>query len=409
MIEFPEALDDLMMAQQPILTKEKALFGYELLFREKDTSDANVFDGTAATSRVLANLCIGITGMESQVKKPFFINMTTDLIVSDAFVPIDPESVYIEILEGQKLTSEFIESVKTLHSTGYLFALDDYQFSDEYKVLLPWVSIIKVDVLATNPIRYAKQLAELKSQGFTLLAEKVENQTMFDLCYKMGFELFQGYFLQRPQMVKGKKIDAATQGAMSLVNALQDEDVSISKVTTLVAQNPTISFQLLRILNSPVCGISKKVTSIKEAVVLVGLSQLKKWALLITLTSSSGQPGPLLKILLARGRCCQLLAEHKFPELSDPAFMTGLLSGIDAVFEVDKSEVFSQLALKKDIKHAILHGSGTLGELLKQTLSCEEQKWSKLDALEQDDRQTLNQAFLSSIIWADEVISSIAS
>ena len=407
-MDFPEVLNDLMMAQQPILTLSNDIFGYELLFRTKESpAQAQAFDGNQATSRVLANLCIGITMLESQLQKPFFINMTTGLLLSDAFIPIDPKSIYIEILEDQQLTPDFIEAVKNWHQAGYMFALDDYQFSEEYKALLPWVSIVKIDVLHTHPVRHAQQIAELKAMGKTLLAEKVENQVMFDVCKDMGFELFQGYYLQRPQLVKGKVVDTATHGAMSLVNALQNADVSIEQVAALVAQNPTLSFQLLRILNNPVCGLSKKVDSIKDAVVLIGLKELKKWALLITLTSSSEQPKSLFKILLARGNCCQLICEDKYPELSDAAFTTGLLSGIDCLFGVKKQIVLEQIALSENISAAILTGSGELGEILKQTLSCEEQKWARLDNLSDHERQKLNHAFLQSIVWANDVINSI--
>lgn len=407
-MDFPEVLNDLMMAQQPILTLSNDIFGYELLFRTKESpAQAQAFDGNQATSRVLANLCIGITMLESQLQKPFFINMTTGLLLSDAFIPIDPKSIYIEILEDQQLTPDFIEAVKNWHQAGYMFALDDYQFSEEYKALLPWVSIVKIDVLHTHPIRHAQQIAELKAMGKTLLAEKVENQVMFDVCKDMGFELFQGYYLQRPQLVKGKVVDTATHGAMSLVNALQNADVSIEQVAALVAQNPTLSFQLLRILNNPVCGLSKKVDSIKDAVVLIGLKELKKWALLITLTSSSEQPKSLFKILLTRGNCCQLICEDKYPELSDAAFTTGLLSGIDCLFGVKKQIVLEQIALSENISAAILTGSGELGEILQQTLSCEEQKWARLDNLSDQERQKLNHAFLQSIVWANDVINSI--
>ena len=108
MIEFSTTLDDLMMAQQPILKKTKETFGYELLFRGKDPLNANVSDGKTATSQVLVNLCIGITKMESQLRKPFFVNMTTELMLSDAFFPINPGTVYIEILEKQKSHQNFL-------------------------------------------------------------------------------------------------------------------------------------------------------------------------------------------------------------------------------------------------------------------------------------------------------------
>lgn len=407
MIEFPTVLDDLMMAQQPILKKSKDIFGYELLFRGKDALNANISDGESATSQVLVNLCIGITKLESQLGKPFFVNMTTDLMLSDAFFPIDPDTVYIEILESQQLTPDFFEALKKWRSAGYRFALDDYQFDANYEALLPWISIVKIDVLATPPENFLVQIAELKARGLILLAEKVENVEMFELCKKIGFDLFQGYFLQRPKLIKGKKIDSATHGAIELVNALQDKDISIEAITELVGKNPKLSYQLLRILNSPVCGVSKTVVSIKEAVIFLGLVQLKKWALLITLTSSTNQPKALLKILLTRGRCCQLLAQSNQSDLADTAFMVGLMSGIDAVFNVEKSVVLEQIALDKHSRAAIMSQTGELGSYLSQTLNCEEQNWDDIQSMTPQKRTTLNRAFLDAMLWAEEVMLSI--
>jgi EAL and modified HD-GYP domain-containing signal transduction protein len=396
-----------MMAQQPILKRTKEIFGYELLFRGKDALNANISDGETATGQVLVNLCIGITKLESQLRKPFFINMTTDLMLSDAFFPIDPDTVYIEILENQRLTPEFFVALKKWRSAGYRFALDDYQFDADYQALLPWVSIVKIDVLITPPEQYAAQITELKSRGLILLAEKVEDLAMFELCRKLGFDLFQGYFLQRPELIKGKRIDSATHGAIELVNALQNKDISIETIANLVTKNPKLSYQLLRILNSPICGVYKTVVSIKEAVIFLGLVQLKKWALLITLTSSTNQPSSLLKVLLTRGRCCQLLAESKKSPLADSAFMVGLMSGIDAVFNVEKSVALEQIALDKNALDAIMNQTGELGSYLTQTLSCEEQIWDNIQSMSPVERAILNRAFLDAMLWSEEVMLSI--
>ncbi|MBD5769968.1 EAL and HDOD domain-containing protein [Marinomonas colpomeniae] len=406
-MEFPTVLDDLMMAQQPILKKTKEIFGYELLFRGKDTLNANVSDGEAATSQVLVNLCIGITKMKDELKKPFFVNITTDLMQSDAFFPIDPNTVFIEILEDQKITPDFIESIKKWRSAGYRFALDDYQFDENYKSLLPWVSIIKVDVLATPPNQYKEQIDDLKAKGLILLAEKIENEEMFELCKKLGFSLFQGYFLQRPEIIKGKKIDSATHSAVELLNALQNKDISIEAITGLVERNPKLSYQMLRILNSPVCGISKKVTSIKEAIVFLGLIQLKKWTLLITLTSSTNQPNSLFKVLLTRGRCCQLLAQNKKSTQAESAFMVGLMSGIDAIFNIDKKTVLEQIALEKSVLEAITDCVGELGFYLRHTLNCEEQNWDNMQSMNSKEITDLNRSFLEAMLWSEDVMKSI--
>ncbi|GAA0228591.1 hypothetical protein GCM10009084_13010 [Marinomonas primoryensis] len=235
----------------------------------------------------------------------------------------------------------------------------------------------------------------------------MENLAMFELCKKLGFDLFQGYFFQRPEIIKGRKINSTARSAIALVNTLQNQNVTIEEVTRLATNELKLSYQLLRILNSPVCDIKKTVVSIQEAVVFIGLNQLKKWALLITLCSSTKSPQPLLKVLLTRGRYCQLLAESKQSERGDSAFMVGLLSSIEVVFNLEKSIVLDEIALDKGLYDAIMNQSGELGTYLTQTLNFEAQNWRYLDALKVDERTTLNKAFLEAMVWTDVMISGV--
>lgn len=399
-----KALDELMMAQQPIFDKEKELFGYELLFRGQQEQSADFNNPEVATSQVITNLCIGITKLEAQLRQPFFINMTTELVLSDAFFPISPDTVYIEILEDQNITSEFIDAVIAWHKSGFRFVLDDYHFDAAYNELLPYISMIKIDVLATPPNDLKAELAYLSTLGIKLIAEKVEDQTMFDQCIEIGFDYFQGYFLQRPEVVKGRRVDANIQSAIRLVNALQDEQVSIDVVTDLVIQNPTLSYQMLRLINSPVVGVSKEVSSIKEAITYLGLTQLKRWAMLITLSSQSNENNSLLKVLLVRARCCELLAQKSEQVSPDSAFTMGLMSGIDRILQMEQKDALSQITLGEDIKEAILNFKGPLGKILFSATCIEEERWDRIGKLPPNIRRSLNRAFFDALQWANEVM-----
>lgn len=402
-----EALSDLMMAQQPIFDRHKKLFGYELLFRG-DQEHAAVFDNAeAATSQVIVNLCIGITALEPERKQPFFINMTTDLVLSDAFFPISPDTVYIEILEDQEITSEFIAAVERWHQYGFRFVLDDYQFNRSYDALLPYMSMVKIDVLATPPNEVLNELERLKLMGLDLVAEKVENQEMFLVCTEIGFKYFQGYFLQRPQIVKGKRVKADEQSSIRLMNLLQQEEVCIDDVAQLVGQNPTLSFQMLRLLNSPVVGLSRKVESIKEAVVYLGLTQLKRWAMLITLSSQAQGNTAILKMLLIRARCCELLALRSKTVSSEKAFTVGLMSGMNQLLEMNQKELLEQVMLHEDLKLAILQHKGPLGKILYSAKSIEEARWDKIGIMPAKVRGSVNNAFFDSLQWANEIIDTI--
>ena len=406
-MEAQQALNDLMMAQQPIFDKNRNLFGYELLFRG-DQEHSAVFDNAeVATSQVIVNLCIGITALEPQRKQPFFINMTTDLVLSDAFFPISPDTVYIEILEDQDITEEFIAAVQRWHQYGFRFVLDDYQFSSGYECLLPYMSMVKIDVLATPPQTILKELKALQSYDIDLIAEKIEDDDMFRQCVALGFKYFQGYYLQRPQTVKGKRVKSDEHSALRLLNLLQNDDVHIGKVAEAVSYNPTLSYQMLRLLNSPVVGLSRKVDSIKEAVVFLGLAQIKRWAMLITLSSQASSDVATLRMLLIRARCCELLAQKSNAICSDQAFTVGLMSGLDLLLGMSQKELMNQVMLHDDLKLAILEHKGPLGKLLYSAKSIEEARWEKIGIMPAKIRGSVNHAFFDSLQWANKIIDSV--
>lgn len=404
MSSLPSTFEDLMMAQQPIYDLSNKVFAYELLFRNNDEKMANVIDGENATCQVLVNLCIGITELEAQMRAPFFINITRNLLTSDAFFPIDSNLVYIEILEDQEITPELIYAVERWHREGYRFALDDYNFDQSYDPLLLYTSIIKIDVLTTHPKDYKLKIEKLISQGFILLAEKVEDQNMYDICKDLGFSLFQGYYLKRPNIVKGKRISSNMSNALELVKELQNQDITIDKVTILIRKSPTLSYQLLRLLNSPICGIQRQVTSLSEAVVYLGLDKIRKWAILITITSCSKQSNEIFRVVLIRAKCCENLSIRQKSTSPDSDFMAGIMSGIDLVLNIEKDIVFGQISIDNKIIDAIHHHTGNIGERLKDVLSYENYDWDYIMALPPKRRLDIGHSFAEATIWAEGVI-----
>ena len=409
MSSLPDSLNDLMMAQQPIFDVNQKLFGYELLFRNNNEHMANVIDGEDATSQVLVNLCIGITELEAQMRTPYFINITRELLMSDAFFPINPKLVYIEILEDQHITPDFVEAVARWHSAGYQFVLDDYHFDPSYAPLFPYIKMIKIDVLMTNPEKYKNHILALRKRKMVLIAEKVEDLEMYQKCKELGFHLFQGYYLQRPNIIKGKRISSGIESALELISELQSDSISTDKVTELISKNPTLSYQLLRVLNSPICGMPRKVTDLKEAVVYIGLSQIKKWAMLITITSSSSQPKEIFRFLLIRAKCCEALAIQENCDNPDADFMAGMMSGIDLILQLEKQMVFDQININEEIVTAIQHHQGPIGKRLRKSCALEENDWDYITNLTSEEKLSLSRSYGEASLWADGTLKNIYS
>lgn len=401
------AFDQLLMAQQPIFDRNRKLFGYELLFRGEHEEHA-VFDNPQmATSQVLVNLCMGISELNTQLRQPFFINMTAELVLSEAFFPISPDTVFIEILENQTITPEFILAIKKWHGLGFRFVLDDYEYSESYQPLLPYMSIVKIDVLSTPPNSIVNEIERLKNLGLKLVAEKVENEAMFMSCLEMGFDYFQGYYLCRPEIVKGRRIESDTQNALRLLNILQDIDVCINEVSKLVAQAPALSFQMLRLLNSPVVGLRVSVSSIKEAVTYLGLTQIKRWTMLIALSANNKSNSTDIRQLLARARCCELIALQSKHINSDEAFMVGLMSGMDAILQIPKSELLQQIKLNSELEDALKQYKGNLGKVLYSVECMERGRLEKLFKLPMGIRNQLSSHYFESLVWSQGILSTL--
>jgi len=407
MSSIPTTFEDLMMAQQPIYDLDAKVFAYELFFRNNDEEMAHIIDGENATSQVLVNLCIGITEFEGQMKVPFFINITQKLLTSDSFFPINPNLVYIEIVEDQIINAELIYAVEMWHKEGYRFALDNYEFDKNYDLLLPFIDIIKINVMKTHPIKNKQKITQLINEGFVLLAEKVENQNVYDVCKEIGFVLFQGYYLKHPNIVKGKRIPSEMTDALELAKELQDKDITTAKVTMLIRKNPALCYQLLRLLNSPMCGIQRQVTDLNEAVVYLGLNQIKKWAILITISTCSKKRNEVFRMALIRAKSCENLSIRQGSNLHESDFMAGIMSAIHLVLNIEQELIFKQISIDKKVVDAIYHNKGSIGERLQDVLSYEEFDFDYIVSLSHERRSNLSSSYAEASIWANEIMTFI--
>jgi len=261
--------NDLLFARQPIFDSKKKLYAYELLYRDNEPNAAAFDDGDKATASLIINYCGSILNEEEGPYVKIFINLTRKLLLSDSFFPLDPKRVVIEILEDVQVDDLLIDRVKTLKSKGYLFALDDYSFAPEFDPLIPLVDYIKVELLQLSNTQLIKGMETFESdhlqhlpQRPTLLAEKVEDQAAYEQCTKLGFELFQGYFLERPLPVYGTKISNSAEMALQIVAKLQQPDVDIDDLSRFISRDAKLSYQILKIVNSPLCRLPKKVSSL---------------------------------------------------------------------------------------------------------------------------------------------------
>lgn len=403
----PPSTVDVLLARQPIFDRKLEVHAYELLFRSSDHNRASFLDGDKASCEVLLNAYTGLS-LETLTKPfPAFVNLTRNLLVAARIPPFPPEQVVIEILEDVVIDQKLVEIVREAVAQGYRFALDDFILEEQYKPLLSLVSYVKLDVMAHDEASLAAHVAELKRYPARLIAEKIETHEDYKRCLGLGFDFFQGYFLCKPRIIKGQKIQTATHVILKLLQELQDPRTTPNRIENLLAQDSALSYKLLRIINSAAYNLPRKVESLRQAVNLLGLNQLRSWAAIIALSGKTDKPRELANTLLVRARFCELVAEAQGYAGPGAFFMAGLLSGLDALLDTEMAPMLAQLPISEDITLAILGHQGIIGAVLDAALALEQGDWNKLltHGLPED---RIQEAYVRAVIWARELMEAMA-
>lgn len=387
-------LEHIYLARQPILNGKQRLIAYELLFRGSDTNRADVSDSMRATLKVINHAFQGI-GI-AQVLGPVrgYINCDANFLMSDLVELLPPRKVALEILESVEPTPSVVARVRELYRLGYSFALDDYAGAlSEAKPWLPLLDLVKIDLLATPPGKLETIVKALRSRrrGLKLLAEKVETREQFQQVHALGFDMFQGYYFAKPQLMKGKQVKRADKLALIKLLSLVLSDANIFTLDAEFKHHPLLSYDLIRIVNSVAYGLRVRVASVRHAISVLGRSHLRRWIHLALYSVHDGQAhdNPLLQLAATRGRLMELLAggmPNASPSMQDAAFMTGLLSLLDALFDLPREEVYDELHLQDDVRAALLRREGVLGAML-----------SLAEALEQRQSETTVNGILAAI------------
>lgn len=359
---------NVFLARQPIYDSAREIHGYELLFRHADTEAANIRDGTVATAQVLLNAVIDIGVDKMAGDQLLFVNCTRGILMAEPIVP--PDRCVLEILEDVDLDDVLLERIDNLRRRGYRIALDDFTLDGKLAAAVPLADYIKLDVLALTDSDL-KRHTRLQRPGVRLIAEKVDCEAMLERCLALGFDLFQGYFLRRPETMKGEHLPTSKLAALRLIGVCQDPDASAQDVSATISSDLSMTYSLLRLANSALFGRSRPVRSVEAVVTWMGTEYLTRWGTLLALASERGCPVTYLGTALQRGYMCESLAATQGDTPPGSSFLVGLLSTLDAILDVPMRQILKQVRLTGDIRDALEQHGGGLGRLLACTLAYE--------------------------------------
>ena len=401
-------MQDIFVGRQPIYGRRLELFAYELLYRGGDVDHADFRQGDRATSQVLLNTFTEF-GLERIVGGHLaFVNLTRGFLVGEYPLPVPRSQVVLEVLEDIDPDEEVVEGLRKLRRRGFRIALDDFVYREEFEPMLALADIVKIDVLGLNEEQIRQRHALIAPFGTKLLAEKIESREQFDVCLDVGFDYFQGYFLAKPNVVSGSSVPASRLNLLRLLSEIQSPQCDLERVQEIVSHDVTLSYKLLRHINAAVYGMPRKIDSVKETVIYLGLSAVKNLACLFLLSNVSDTPHELIVSAMLRAKMCELMARKSGVRFAQHFFTAGLFSILDAVMNNPLDSVVGRLPLTDELKQALEDGSGPVGEALSTTLAYERGDWENVGCLGLS-RGQIKSAFLEAVEWVENVDRELAS
>ncbi len=410
------AIVDAFVARQAIFDRAKNVFGYELLFRSCLTNSFDVpgysSDESLATSQVISNSLLSI-GLEKLLSgRRAFINFGRHLLVQELAPVLPKELMVVEVLETVDADPAVLEACRELKRKGYLIALDDFVCDGRCDPLSQYADIIKVDFQQTPREQQKRMLQRYSRQGIRMLAEKLETMEEYEWALRAGYDYFQGYFFARPTVLRVKQIPPSKVNALRLLQELQRPELNHRTLETLIKQDVSFSYKLLRYVNSAAFHFRDAICSIPHALRILGDDEIRRWTTLVALPGmAQDKPNEVVTHALVRARFCELLggsSERTLGEV-DP-FLMGMFSLLDAMIDRPLDEIVRELNLHHEMQEALVNGplSKTPAALLLRLVKAyENADWPHVEGMAGYLKLSSSQialSYLDSLNWVDQLL-----
>lgn len=398
-------MPEIFIARQPIFNRKLRVIGYEMLYRDcLEAEHARISDPDKIASQVILNIFTDI-GIERLTDgKKAYINVNRRFLIDGVELPIPAEKVVLEVLENVEPTPDIIEAIRGLTERGFTIAVDDVVNPGDIEELLPLTGIVKFDLMKMDLGRLEEYSDYIKGRGIKILAEKIETVEIFEECREMGFDYFQGFFLSRPRVIRGNRISGSRGAILTALAEIHSPTIDFQKLEMIIQRDASLSYMLLRLVNSVYYGIRMEVKSIMGALTMLGLNEIKSWLSLLVISKIDDNPGELINIALIRAKMCEFLVEKKDPGLSGSGFLAGLFTVLEVLLGTPIKVITEELPLTESVKKALINREGTVGEILNGVLSYENGDWDSVEGMDLEPAE-VSDSYLKALDWTKEVNS----
>ncbi|MBM4385756.1 MAG: HDOD domain-containing protein [Deltaproteobacteria bacterium] len=395
------------VARQAILDRRQEAVAYEFLFRDGPVNAFRCDSISRATSSVIADsfLTIGLDSLTGG--RPAFINFSHESLVQDLAYLLPPKLLVVEVLESVEPDAAAIDACRRLKSAGYTLALDDFEWSEAWRPLVEIADIVKIDFRATLGERRHAIAAQLRPFGLRLLAEKVETWEEFEDALAAGYDLFQGYLFSKPVIRTARDVRGFEHSHVQILRAVSSPDCDLKTLEELVRRDVALTYKIMRRVNSASFGVTRKTTSLRSALALLGVDEVRKWvALLVVAGLAKGSPTELVRVALLRAHFCEAAAScFEVGDRATDLFLAGLFSEIGTMLQRPLAEALDEIGLPKDLEAVLSGEDGPLASPLRCARAWERGDWDaiqKLAANSPSRGDSLPEAYAEALLWLRE-------
>jgi EAL and modified HD-GYP domain-containing signal transduction protein len=401
-MDVPNSASDVLVARQPIYDSAMNVAAYELIVRDRDRDRLPSADGAAATSSTITDI-----GLSLVAGHPAYVKVSREFLLDGYAAALPADRVVFEVRPSVAPDGRVVSALEALVGDGYRICLQGFVHDEGMLPLLELAKVVKLDVRSLDPGTLREQVSLMGRHEVKLVAENVETHDELDFCQELGFDLYQGYFFCKPRVVNERGIQVNDMARLQLVAELQGSEVDFGALQEIISRDVGLSYNLLRFVNSAFFSLPRRVESLRDALVLLGLDNVRRWSTLMALASSQDKPHELLVTGLIRARMCELLAEAAGEKDKEGYFTAGLFSVVDALMDSSMIEVLRSLPLSEEIIGALLNYDGTKGRVLHAVLAYERGDFGELGELPAGTSPS--ELYSQAVDWATQASGGLAA
>jgi len=400
-------MSEIFVGRQPIYDRDLEIYAYELMSRSSlSGKEEEQLDADKATSQVIINAFLEI-GIDKLVNNNIaFIKLAERFLRTDETLPLPKDKVILKIPGYINVDDDVIAGAQRLTGEGFRLAIDNYLIHEELQPLTEMSCMIDLNIEALDQATLASHIKILKKLHPILLADHIKDHNEYDFCRDLGIDYFQGYFLSRPKVIAGKSLAANQVSVMSLLATLHNSDTDTDTIDDVISKDVSLSYRILKLMNSAFFSRASKIESIHHAIVMLGRKQLCTWASMMALTGMDDKPRGQVEIAMLRAKTCELLASRAKLKPLDSYFTVGMFSALDLLMDQSLEELITPLPLADNIIAALLNREGELGDALNCALAQETSDWINIRFadLSTNDLSDIN---IEAINWTREILSAV--